>query len=142
MKIRCAHCRELFVPSRGQRRDLMRHEHQHYCSRACKAAAQAEARRAKPLPAESLLPVRADRGFHLHLQVADAAALDRLLAALDDDVVVVKVRPVTGHQYALTMLPGPPPPPGSIMAAIRQASARFGVSESTPATVSVAPSHD
>jgi hypothetical protein len=120
MKIRCAHCKRLFVPSRGQRQMLKYSTARRFCSHECKCAAQE--RRSPDISTPS--PPRPDHGFHIHVRVDSSRALQRLLGVLDGcSCELVRVRPDDGRQWALAT-PSRPLRPGSITRGDRAAAPR------------------
>ena len=82
MKIRCAYCKELFIPSPSQRRDLANRARR-FCNLDCKAADQARQTEAREAEARKQAPLPPDLGYHVHVKVADRGALRRLVKALE-----------------------------------------------------------
>ena len=107
MKIRCAHCRELFTLSPSQLKGLGP-VGSHYCSHACKCEDQKCQPAPRPLVPEDLHT----GGREVHLRVAGNRELRRLARALAglDGVELVRIRPtMNGRTWSLRpqeILPG------------------------------------
>jgi hypothetical protein len=139
MKIRCAFCKKLFTPSRGQIQTSS-YGSRHYCARACKNADQVRKPKEPELVNQAEVSAATSREpheFHVYLRCPDIFAFRRFLAGLTDDrIELVKVRhvkPSGGHKFALTLIPRAPRP-GSITDLIRQACERAVDRDKTGAT--------
>jgi hypothetical protein len=105
VKIACAHCRQLFVPSPAQRATMRYGTVRHYCSHACVCAAK----RAPQQTSQTVVPKPPPIAwvYDLHIRTPDIRAFRRLLRALDDDLELVRVWRSEGQRqrWALQMVP-------------------------------------
>jgi hypothetical protein len=130
MKIACAYCRKLFVPSLAQRA-IMGGPGCYYCSHACVCAGKRAPMTESVLPK----PQPVNWSYDLHIRAPDARAFRRLLRMLDDNLELVRVRRSEGprRRWALQMVTQPTRP-GSIVDLIRRAALERKPTVPAPAT--------